>query len=223
MTASDPAASRSAADPTQAAAAPPSRFYQIVDSAAWLERLAPVGLRFAQLRIKDQPEAALRDEIRRALAIAAAHGVTLVINDYWRLALELGAGFVHLGQEDLDAADLDAIRAGGLKLGLSTHDHAELARALALKPDYVALGPIYPTILKAMKWAPQGVERVAEWRRLVGATPLVAIGGLTVERAPAVYAAGADAICVVTDVLRHDDPEARLRAWLRLAEEAEAV
>ena len=190
------------------------RFYPIFDSAAWIEQLAPLGIRLVQLRIKDRPEAELRAEIRRAKAVSAAHGCRLVVNDYWRLAIEEGCDFVHLGQEDLDGADLGAIRAAGVKLGVSTHDDAELDRALALAPDYVALGPVYPTILKAMRFGPQGLERVGEWKRRVGALPLVAIGGLTVERAPGVLEAGADILSAVTDITLNPDPEARVREWL---------
>jgi thiamine-phosphate pyrophosphorylase len=192
------------------------RFYQIVDDARWLERFVPLGLRLAQLRVKDRPEAELRAQIRAALEICGGD-CALVVNDHWRLALEEGCPWVHLGQEDLAEADLAAIRAGGLRVGVSTHDEAELARGLAAAPDYVALGPIYPTILKAMRFAPQGVARVSDWKARIGGLPLVAIGGLTVERAPEVWAAGADSICVVTDVLRHADPEARLRQWLEAA------
>ena len=190
------------------------RFYPIFDSAAWLERLAPLGVRLAQLRIKDRPEPELRAEIRAAKAVCAAHGCRLVVNDHWRLAIEEGCDFVHLGQEDLDGADLDAIRAAGLMLGVSTHDDAELERALATEPDYVALGPVWPTILKRMRFGPQGLERVREWKRRVGALPLVAIGGLTVERAPAALEAGADILSAVTDITLNPDPEARVKEWL---------
>ena len=138
----------------------------------------------------------------------------MIVNDYWRLAIEEGCDFVHLGQEDLDGADLGAIRAAGLMLGVSTHDDAELDRALATEPDYVALGPVYPTILKQMRFGPQGLERVGEWKRRLGAMPLVAIGGLTVERAPGVLAAGADILSAVTDITLNPDPEARVREWL---------
>lgn len=189
-------------------------FYPIFDSAAWLERLAPLGIRLVQLRVKDRPEPELRAEIRAAKAVCAAHGCQLIVNDYWRLAIEEGCDFVHLGQEDLDGADLDAIRAAGLKLGVSTHDEAELARALAAGPDYVALGPVWPTILKRMRFGPQGLERVGEWKRRVGALPLVAIGGLTVERAPAALEAGADILSAVTDITLNPDPEARVKQWL---------
>jgi len=189
-------------------------FYLIVDGAHWLERLLPEGVRLVQLRIKDRPEAELRAEIRAAKTLCGRFGAQLVVNDYWRLAIEEGCDFVHLGQEDLDGADLAAIRAAGVRLGISTHDHAELERALALSPDYVALGPIYPTVLKAMAFPPQGPERLREWKAAVGERPLVAIGGLTPERARIVLDAGADSACVVTDILRNPDPEARTREWL---------
>ncbi|CAI2932924.1 thiamine phosphate synthase [Aminobacter niigataensis] len=189
-------------------------FYLILDCAAWIERLVPLGVKLVQLRIKDMDEVGLRREIRTAKAICERHGCQLVVNDYWRLAIDEGCNFVHLGQEDLAEADVAAIRRAGVKLGLSTHDDTELDTALATEPDYVALGPVYPTILKAMKWAPQGLDRIAEWKRRVGATPLVAIGGLNIERIPGVFAQGADVAAVVTDITLNADPEARTREWL---------
>lgn len=189
-------------------------FYLIVDSAAWIERLVPLGVKLVQLRIKGQQEPALRREIRAAKDICARHLCQLVVNDYWQLAIEEGCDFVHLGQEDLAEADLGAIRRAGLKLGLSTHDDAELTTALAAEPDYVALGPIYPTILKQMKWAPQGLERIADWKARIGQLPLVAIGGLNVERLEGVFARGADSAAVVTDITRNPDPESRTTDWL---------
>ena len=191
------------------------RFYLVVDDAAWLERLLPHGVRLAQLRVKDLPEPELRSQIRRARDLCAAAGAQLVVNDHWRQAIDEGCDYVHLGQGDLDGADLGAIRRAGLRLGVSTHDDAELERALATGPDYVALGPIFPTLLKQMPWAPQGLARIAFWKQRIGAVPLVAIGGLTPERARAALEAGADSAAVVTDVLRHADPEARARAWRR--------
>ncbi len=189
-------------------------FYLIVDSTAWIERLAPLGVRLVQLRIKDLDESGLRAEIRKAKALCARHQCQLIINDYWRLAIEEGCDFVHLGQEDLQAADLPRIKTAGLHLGLSTHDDAELETALAVKPDYIALGPVYPTILKKMKWAPQGLERIGEWKRRVAPTPLVAIGGLNPERLEGVFGAGADSAAVVTDITLNADPEARTREWI---------
>jgi thiamine-phosphate pyrophosphorylase len=170
-----------------------------------------------QLRVKDKPEAQLRKQIQSARTLCESYDCQLVVNDYWQLAIECGCDFIHLGQEDLDGADIAAIRQAGIKIGISTHDKKELKRALAMGPDYIALGPIYPTVLKQMKWRPQGLDKIADWRSAVAPIPLVAIGGLTCERAPAVWQAGADCICVVTDVLRHSEPADRLRQWLQLA------
>ncbi|MGL4413985.1 thiamine phosphate synthase [Roseinatronobacter monicus] len=190
------------------------RFYPIFDSVDWLERALPLGVKFVQLRIKERDPDALRLDIRAGLAMARAHGAALVVNDHWQLAIEEGGDWLHLGQEDLDEADLPAIRRAGLKLGLSTHDHAELDRALALTPDYVALGPVYPTILKQMKWHQQGLARVTEWKGLVGNIPLVAIGGMSVDRAAGAFEAGADVVSAVTDITLNPDPEARMAEWL---------
>ena len=194
----------------------PSRVYPVVDSAAWVGRMVAGGAKLVQLRIKSNEMSLLRGEIRAARALCEAAAATLVINDHWRLAIEAGVGFIHLGQEDLAGADLDAIRGAGARLGVSTHSEAELTRALEAAPDYVALGPIYTTTLKQMPWAPQGVARIASWRRRVGAMPLVAIGGITLGRAQACLDAGADAVAAVSDIVGAASPEARLRAWLDL-------
>lgn len=193
------------------------RFYPIFDHADWIERLVPLGIKLVQLRIKDVPETEVRQHIRRAKKICANHACALVINDYWQIAIEENCDWVHLGQEDLDTADLPAIRAAGLKLGLSTHDGPERRRALDQNPDYLALGPVYPTILKQMKWDPQGVERLTKWKAEMRGIPLVAIGGMSVERAPGAFAAGADVVSAVTDITLNPDPEARVRAWLEVA------
>ncbi|WP_341486341.1 thiamine phosphate synthase [Pararhizobium sp. A13] len=189
-------------------------FYLIVDSADWIDRLVPLGVKLVQLRMKDCAETDLREDIRRAKAICAAHGCQLIVNDYWQLAIDEGCEFVHLGQEDLAVADLAAIRAGGLKLGLSTHDETELETALAAAPDYVALGPVWPTTLKKMKWAPQGIDRLRNWKARIGELPLVAIGGINTERIDSVFAHGADSAAVVTDITLNADPEARTREWI---------
>lgn len=189
-------------------------FYPIVDSAAWVARLVVVGARLIQLRVKERTQTDIRVQTRAALAFCAQSGAQLVVNDYWEIAIDEGADFIHLGQTDLDGADMTRIRGRGLRVGISTHDHAELDRALSFDPDYVALGPIYPTILKAMAFAPQGLERIGEWKRLVGKRPLVAIGGISLERAPLCLAAGADSAAVVTDITLNADPEGRARAWL---------
>ncbi|MDF0661730.1 MULTISPECIES: thiamine phosphate synthase [unclassified Rhizobium] len=189
-------------------------FYLIVDSSEWIERLVPLGIKLVQLRVKGRPDEILRQEIRRSKAVCAAANCQLVVNDYWKLAIEEGCDFIHLGQEDLGEADLDAIRSAGLKFGLSTHNASELETALAARPDYVALGPVYPTILKQMKWAPQGLERITDWKRRVAPLPLVAIGGLNVDRLQGVFDASADAAAVVTDITLNVDPEARTREWI---------
>lgn len=194
-------------------------FYPIVPNAAWAKRIVPLGVRSLQLRVKDAGPDQIRSEIAETMAICAVHGCQLVVNDYWRDAIALGATDIHLGQEDLAEADLALIRDAGIKLGISTHTPGELDIALEAKPDYIALGPIYETKLKAMRYAPQGLERIGEWKARISC-PLIAIGGLTVERAPAVLAAGADILSVVTDFLTHSDPERRIREWLRLAEAA---
>ncbi len=189
------------------------RFYLITGHVGRLELLVPQGARLVQLRLKDEPEAELRRQIARARDFCAVHGAQLVVNDHWQLALELNCNYVHLGQEDMETADFAALRRAGVRYGLSTHDEAELERALSHDPAYVALGPVYTTLLKKMKWAPQGLDRVTRWKAMAGKTPLVAIGGLTPERLPGVFAAGADSAAVVTDIQQAADPEARCRQW----------
>lgn len=191
-------------------------FYLIVDSAEWIERLVPLGVKLVQLRMKDGTDAELRAAIRRAKTVCATQDCQLIVNDYWRLAIEEGCDFVHLGQEDLAEADIAAIRAAGLKLGLSTHDEAELEIALKAEPDYVALGPVWPTILKKMKSAPQGLEKLRVWKDRIGSLPLVAIGGINTGRIDSVFAHGADSAAVVTDITLNSDPEARTCEWIEI-------
>jgi thiamine-phosphate pyrophosphorylase len=195
-----------------------ARFYPIVPDVAWLARIVPLGVKLVQLRIKDGARAGIVEQTRRALDVTRAHNCQLILNDYWDVALETGADFVHLGQDDLGHADIAAIKAAGIRFGVSTHNDAELETALAVKPDYVALGPIYETKLKAMPWPPQGLERIRQWRSRIGELPLVAIGGLTPDRAPGVAAAGADSLAVITDFVTAPDPEERINLWLRWAE-----
>jgi thiamine-phosphate pyrophosphorylase len=195
----------------------PDRFYPVVDTLDWIRRLTGLGVGTVQIRAKDLGAEDALALVRDALAITRGTQTRLVVNDYWRAAIDAGAEHVHLGQEDLAEADVTAIRAAGLTLGLSTHDEAELETALRHAPDYVALGPIYPTTLKAMRFGPQGLDRIGEWKRRLGPTPLVAIGGITLERGPGVFTAGADTIAVVSDVTQNADPDARVRAWLALA------
>ena len=192
----------------------PDRFYPVVDSVAWVARLAKLGVGTIQLRAKNLNDADALAIVKEALAATKGTNTRLVVNDYWRAAIAARAKHLHLGQEDLVDADLQAIRAAGLTLGLSTHDDEELATALRAKPDYVALGPIFPTTLKSMRFAPQGIAKITEWKRRVGDIPLVAIGGIKFEHAAEIFAAGADSIAVVSDVTQNADPDARVRQWL---------
>ena len=192
--------------------APRLGLYPIVDRADWLRRLLPEGVRTVQLRVKDLQGDALRAEVRAALALARAHGARLFINDHWRLAVEESAYGVHLGQEDLRDADIEALRGAGLRLGISTHCHWEAARAHALRPSYVACGPIYETTAKAMPWIPHGLDGLRYWRRLFSGYPLVAIGGIDTARAPGVVATGVDGVAMISGITQHADPEGTARS-----------
>lgn len=192
------------------------RFYPIFDSADWIARMLPLGVRLVQLRVKDRSPADTRAQICRARDLCHTAGAVLVVNDHWQIAIDEGCEWLHLGQEDLDTADLAAIRRAGIRLGVSTHDEAELARALALGPDYIALGPVWPTILKKMKWHSQGTAKLTDWKARIDDIPLIAIGGLNLARAPEAFAAGADVVSVVTDITLNPDPEQRVRDWLRV-------
>lgn len=192
----------------------PDIFYPIVPDAAWVARVAPLGVKTLQLRLKDAAPDEVRRQIGESLETTRHHGCQLIVNDYWRQAIEAGADYIHLGQEDLAGADLAAIKSAGLRLGISTHSEEELGIALAADPDYVALGPIYETKLKVMKWSPQGLTRVSAWKRQIGPLPLIAIGGITPQRADDVVAAGADSVAVITDFMTAQDPERRIEMWV---------
>ncbi|WP_166304462.1 thiamine phosphate synthase [Bradyrhizobium sp. 2S1] len=198
----------------------PDPFYPVVDSIKWVERLTKLGVGTIQLRAKDLDDAGALQIVSDALAITKGTPTKLVVNDYWRAAIVAGAEHLHLGQEDLADADLGEIRKAKLTLGVSTHDDAELATALAAKPDYVALGPIFFTTLKSMRFEPQGIAKITEWKKRIGAIPLVAIGGIKFEHAAEIFAAGAESIAVVSDVTQNADPDARVRQWLGLSAEA---
>ncbi|MFQ3455867.1 thiamine phosphate synthase [Bradyrhizobium sp. UFLA01-814] len=198
----------------------PDPFYPVVDSIKWVERLTKLGVGTIQLRAKELDDAGALQIVSDALAVTKGTPTKLVVNDYWRAAIVAGAEHLHLGQEDLTEADLGEIRKAKLTLGISTHDDAELATALAAKPDYVALGPIFFTTLKSMRFEPQGIPKITEWKKRIGAIPLVAIGGIKFEHAAEIFAAGADSIAVVSDVTQNPDPDARVRQWLGLSAEA---
>ncbi|WP_038900040.1 thiamine phosphate synthase [Dickeya dadantii] len=197
--------------------------YPVVDSVEWIERLLGAGVHTIQLRIKDQPADQAEPDIIRSIALGRRYQARLFINDYWQLAVKHQAYGVHLGQEDLDTADLDAIRAAGLRLGVSTHDDAELARAVAIKPSYIALGHIFPTQTKVMPSAPQGlVELARHIRALDGRFPTVAIGGISIDRVPAVLGTGVGSIAVVSAITQAADWRAATATLLRLTEGREA-
>src|SRR5262249_18251070 len=193
-------------------------FTPVAAALGWLDPLFPLGTKPAQPRLKAAPRERIRREIGGSLEVCSRHDCQLIVNDYWREALSLGADYIHLGQEDLADADLPTIKAKGIRLGISTHSEEELDTALAASPDYVALGPIYETGLKAMRWAPEGLDRLMQWKRRIGRLPLVAIGGLTPLRADGVRAAGADSLAVITDFFTHPDPPARVSEWLAWAQ-----
>jgi thiamine-phosphate pyrophosphorylase len=196
----------------------PDRFYPVVDSLDWVRRLVALGVGTIQLRAKNLDDSGALQLVSDALEITRDTPTKLVVNDYWRAAIVAGAKHLHLGQEDLaDLAepDLGAIRQAGMTLGLSTHDDAELETALRAEPDYIALGPIFPTALKSMRFAPQGIAKITEWKKRIGNIPLVAIGGIKLEHAAEIFAAGADSIAVVSDITQNADPDARVRAWLQ--------
>lgn len=198
----------------------PDRFYPVVDSLDWVKRLTALGVGTIQLRAKDLNDAEALQIVSDALEITKGTSTKLVVNDYWRAAIVAGAEHLHLGQEDLSDADLGEIRKAKLTLGVSTHDDTELDTALKANPDYVALGPIFFTTLKSMRFAPQGIPKIGEWKKRIGSIPLVAIGGIKLEHAAEIFAAGADSIAVVSDVTQNADPDARVRAWLEQATEA---
>src|ERR1700749_5054919 len=145
----------------------PDPFYPVVDSVAWVARLTALGVGTVQLRAKDLDDSKALQIVTDALAITKGTATKLVVNDYWRAAVVAGAEHLHLGQEDLVDADLAEIRKAKLTLGISTHDDSELATALAAKPDYVALGPIFFTTLKSMRFEPQGIAKIAEWQKRI--------------------------------------------------------
>lgn len=191
--------------------------YPVVDSVAWIERLLNVGVKTLQLRIKDKQDDEVEADITAAIALGHRHQARLFINDYWRLAIKHQAYGVHLGQEDLETTDLNAIRHAGLRLGVSTHDDMEIEVALAARPSYIALGHVFPTQTKQMPSAPQGVDQLARHIARLADYPTVAIGGISLARAPAVLATGVGSIAVVSAITQADDWQAATAQLLQLA------
>ncbi|AKE93614.1 thiamine phosphate synthase [Cronobacter sakazakii] len=191
--------------------------YPVVDSVEWVTRLLDAGVRTLQLRIKDKTEAEAEADVAAAIALGQRYHARLFINDYWRLAIKHQAYGVHLGQEDLETADPDAIRRAGLRLGVSTHDDMEIDVALAVRPSYIALGHVFPTQTKQMPSAPQGLAQLTAHVKRLGDYPTVAIGGISLERAPAVLETGVGSIAVVSAITRAPDWRAATQELLKLA------
>ena len=197
----------------------PIGFYPVVPTAAWVERLLSWGVRTIQLRAKaaDHTPAELAIEVIAAIeAGKAVPGAQVFINDHWQLAMASRAYGVHLGQEDLDTADIEALRSSGIRLGLSTHTPDELARAKAVQPSYLAIGPIYPTTLKVMPYEAVGLVQLADWAKLAAPYPVVAIGGISLERLPGVARCGVSGIAVVSAVTLAANPELAAREGMKL-------
>lgn len=191
--------------------------YPVVDSVAWIERLLEAGVRTLQLRIKDKQDDEVEADVAAAVALGKRYAARLFINDYWRLAIKHDAYGVHLGQEDLETTDLSAIRNAGLRLGVSTHDDMEIEVALAARPSYIALGHVFPTQTKQMPSAPQGIEQLAHHVARLQDYPTVAIGGISLARAPEVLATGVGSIAVVSAITQAADWRSATRQLIDLA------
>ena len=192
------------------------KFYPIFETSDWLERLLPMGIKLVQLRIKNKSKKEVRSEIKKAKLLCYDFNAQLIVNDYWEIAIDEKCNFVHIGQEDLLGCDIKKLKSNNIKFGISTHDQKELNTALLHEPDYIALGPIYPTILKKMKWSQQGVSKLLEWKKQLDKIPLVAIGGMTPSRSIKAFNYGADIVSAVTDITLNHDPEARVKEWLEI-------
>lgn len=181
--------------------------YAVLPDAVWVGRMANGGVPTLQLRFKSEDETAIRHEVRAAVKNVQGTGALLFINDHWQIAIEEGAYGVHLGQEDMVDAPIDQLRSAGLRLGLSTHGYAEMLRADAVSPSYLALGAVFPTTLKLMQTAPQGTGRLYAYAKLMQHNPLVAIGGIDAERIPVVMKSGVGSIAVVRAITGQSNPE----------------
>ncbi|WHP31136.1 thiamine phosphate synthase [Trabulsiella odontotermitis] len=191
--------------------------YPVVDSVEWIERLLEAGVRTIQLRIKDRPDDDVEADVIRAIQLGRRYRARLFINDYWRLAIKHQAYGVHLGQEDLETTDVQAIRDAGLRLGVSTHDDMEIDVALAVKPSYIALGHVFPTQTKQMPSAPQGLEQLTSHIQRLNDYPTVAIGGISIDRAPSVLATGVGSIAVVSAITQAPDWQMATAQLLEMA------
>jgi len=194
--------------------------YAVLPDAAWVARMAKAGVPTVQLRFKSDDSQAIEREVRAAVQAVQGTDALLFINDHWQAAIDAGAYGVHLGQEDMDMADLQKIRAAGLRLGLSSHGYTEMLRADRFSPSYIAMGAVFPTTLKRMVTAPQGTGRLHAYARLMRDYPLVAIGGIDRSRLPEVLASGVGSVAVVRALVSAEKPE-EMAASLQAAINAE--
>jgi len=208
---------------------PPKRFqpcsmglYPVVDRYRWLEILLPLGVKHIQLRIKDLKGIALDHDIQKSIQLAKDYGALLFINDYWEQALRFKAEGIHLGQSDIESADINRIREAGVSLGISTHCYYEVARAHTCRPSYMACGPIYPTTSKIMPFQPQGISQLNRLRRTLQ-YPLVAIGGINHERLPDILESGVEGVAVISAITQSEDPIVSTKVFLKMINESRYV
>jgi len=185
--------------------------YAVLPSADWVARMVALGVPTVQLRFKSDDAQAVQREVQVAVKAVQGSQSLLFINDHWQAAIEAGAYGVHLGQEDLQDAPLERIRASGLRLGLSSHGYAEMLLAAQLEPSYIALGAVFPTTLKRMETAPQGLGRLNQYARLMRHRSLVAIGGIDLAAMPAVLQTGVGSVAVVRAITGAEDVAASVR------------
>lgn len=193
----------------------PLGLYPIVDRAAWLERLFPLGITTVQLRIKDLPASDVEAEIKRAVQLARKFHIRLFVNDYWELAIKHDAYGVHLGQQDLNTADLSALSKQGVCVGISTHTYSEVARALAINPSYIAFGPIYPTQSKKMIYSPRGLLLLKEMVEMLTHYPWVAVGGINRANLKDVVSTGVSGVAMISGIINAADPEGEIDKMMK--------
>ncbi len=197
--------------------------YAIVDSTEWIENLLNAGVMTLQLRMKQGSAAEKEQAIIDSIRLAREFGARLFINDEWQLAIKHRAYGVHLGQEDLQTAGLSAIHQAGLRLGVSTHNTAEIDRVLPLHPSYIALGHIFPTTTKEMPSSPQGLTNLRRHVLRLSGIPTVAIGGISLDRAGEVLATGVGSIAVVSAITRAADWREAVRQLQQKVSDAREV
>ncbi|MCD8521266.1 MAG: bifunctional hydroxymethylpyrimidine kinase/phosphomethylpyrimidine kinase [Saccharospirillaceae bacterium] len=177
----------------------PLGLYGLVDNLPHLKRLLALGIDSLQWRVKN-PADDHKAQTAQAIRCAAEANVPLFINDDWELALELGALGVHLGQEDLLTADLQALAEAGIALGISTHSDWEIARARGVNPSYIAFGPVFTPLSKVLRYQPLGTEVLTLWATRFSDQRLTCIGGITAANIAQVMASGVGSVAIVTEL-----------------------